>query len=256
MSEEKKSNGAKQHVNFLDNIQVWADSNIRLIQNTLYIIGGVGAVIVARSIYMTKVFTSVDEIPVSFIKRRVKLRGKVTEICDDGVLRIEHIPIVRLRVPFWSPGTGSIPVHLACIDISPEGRLWLTEKVWHKVVWFHLLHRSHSNAGSHLYTKLELPKMFGRNIHVNEELIRQGLATISSLSNIEETGNLATNKHMLQYLDRLVKLEHKASTKGIGIWTQSKDKTLGRKSWEALKFIISSPFKVIRWIYKKGKGKK
>ncbi|XP_045161406.2 protein C3orf33 homolog isoform X2 [Mercenaria mercenaria] len=232
--------------------------NKKDLQNGLYIVGGIGAIITARSIYMTKVFTKVEDIPAQFIRKQVKLRGKVKEVNDEGILSIEHIPIWRLRVPFIRQNQTNecLPVHLACIDLSPEGRLWLSENTLHKVVWFHLLHRtgSHNDMGSHLYSKIEIPQRFRRNIQVNEELIRQGLSKISSLSCLED-GKMPTNKNLLLYLDRLVQLENHASKKGVGMWTQQEESSWTRKGLKTVGYILTSPVNVLKWIYKKWKRK-
>ena len=37
---------------------------------------------------------------------------------------------------------GKLLVKLACLDISPEGRLWLGNTVINKTIWFQLLHRT------------------------------------------------------------------------------------------------------------------
>lgn len=255
MSNDRHLEAAKQQkTNVLDSLQVFVDSNIRVIQNTLYVIGGVGLVIAARSIYMTTVFTSIQEIPEAFISKQVKLRGKVIQVCDNGLLKIEHIPIMRLRVPFKAEKKGNLQVHLACIDVSPQGKLWLEANCSHKVVWFQLLHRN--IAKSHLYSKLEIPRLLRRNIRVNEELIQKGLASISSLNSLEQTGKMTSNQNILLYLDRLVKLEQKAAEKGVGMWTETTEKTFGRKTWEVLKIVLSSPYRLGKWIYRKRRGKR
>ena len=54
-----------------------------------------------------------------------------------------------------------LPVKLACIDVSPEGKIWLKRNVLHNTVWFHLLHRTGSPVGfgSQLYSKIEIPQV-------------------------------------------------------------------------------------------------
>lgn len=259
MSSNKSSEEVKRNdFRILESVQIFVDSNIRTIKNCLYVTGGVGLIIVARSIYLTKVFTRVEDIPAQFIHKKVKLRGMVKEITDEGVLSIEHIPIMRLRIPFTKRKVNEcLPVHLACIDLSPEGSLWLTNNVLNKVVWFHLLHRtsSYNGMGSHLYSKIEIPQRFRRNIRVNEELVKMGLSKISSLASLEESGKMPTNKNLLLYLDRLVKLEHTADKKGVGMWNQPKETSVIKKGLLGVKNIVTSPLKIVRWIYMKWKGK-
>ncbi|XP_060563004.1 protein C3orf33-like [Ruditapes philippinarum] len=254
---ENKDCVKKKNVNVLESIQTFVDTNIRLIQNGLYIVGGIGVIVAARSIYVTKIFTKVEDIPAQFLRDRVKLRGKVQQVHHDGMLSIEHIPILRLKIPFVKQNIDCLPVKLACIDVSPEGRLWLNRNILHKAVWFHLLHRNGSlnGMGSQLYSKIEIPRRFRGNIHVNEELIRLGLSKISSLSHLEENDMLLTNQNLLLYLDQLVKLEDIASKKGIGMWKQPEENSWRKKSLTAVGSILSSPFRAIKWMYKKWRHK-
>lgn len=52
------------------------------------------------SVFQSRVFTRVEDIPSSFVKKRVRLRGRVKKITDDDVLSIDHIPVIQLRLPF------------------------------------------------------------------------------------------------------------------------------------------------------------
>lgn len=60
---------------------------------------------------------------------------------------------------------------------------------------------------------------------------------------------------MLLYLDQLVKLEAKASEKGVGMWTQSEKGSWRTKTLKTVGTILSSPFRAIGWVYKKWKQK-
>jgi len=46
-------------------------------------------------------------------------------------------------------------VRIACIDVGPEGKMWLNENAMNKTVWFHLLHRS----SQEIYSKIIIPKV-------------------------------------------------------------------------------------------------
>ena len=54
--------------------------------------------------FQTKIFTRVEDIPKEFITQHIKLLGKVTNVEDQGVLQVKHIPIVRL--PFVAQKRG------------------------------------------------------------------------------------------------------------------------------------------------------
>ncbi|XP_057374600.1 protein C3orf33 homolog [Daphnia carinata] len=87
------------------------DSNIRLIQYSVYTVGLIGLAIIARSTHIFNKFTSAKSVPREFIRKAVKLQGKVNgiEYCQlplqqveghqpNYALRfnVEHIPIARL----------------------------------------------------------------------------------------------------------------------------------------------------------------
>ncbi|XP_039345609.1 protein C3orf33 homolog isoform X6 [Mauremys reevesii] len=57
-----------------------------------------GVILFAKSIKLTTKFTSALDIPVEFIEKNVKLRGKLCHITEKG-LEVEHVPI---SLPFLS----------------------------------------------------------------------------------------------------------------------------------------------------------
>lgn len=94
------------------------------------------------------------------------------------------------------------------------------------------------------------------NIHINEVMVRQGLGKISDIHHIENMGNVATNQNLLLYLDRLVQLEHKAATKGVGMWTQSEKSENGlKKGLSVFKLIVTGPYHLIKKAFNKMKKK-
>lgn len=50
--------------------------------------------------WQTSKFTSSSDIPVEFIRRNVKLRGRLRRITENG-LEIEHIPITLPIIASW-----------------------------------------------------------------------------------------------------------------------------------------------------------
>ncbi|KAL4221617.1 hypothetical protein ACF0H5_019874 [Mactra antiquata] len=163
MSSDSNNENKKSSINILGATQSFIDSHIQLVRNGIYIFAGVGLVIAVRGLYLSKVFTRVEDIPASFIKKKVRLQGKVKKINDEDVLWIEHVPVIRLPQPFTRQNKPKelLPVHLACIDLSPDGRLWLKDNILQQIVWFHLLHRTQHGDGNQaqLYSRIELPRL-------------------------------------------------------------------------------------------------
>ncbi|XP_052821504.1 protein C3orf33 homolog [Mya arenaria] len=250
MDDGNRTNGSRRiKKTFIDDFQVFVDRNHRIFTNALYAAGGITVIYMAWKVKATTVFTRVEKIPTDFIQNRVQLLGQVRRIDNDGVLHIQHKPIVKLKVPFTKPkSTDLLPVHLACIDVSLEGHLWLQQNMLERVVWFHLLHRSKEHGEARLHCKVEIPRRFRWNIQVNEELVKMGICKISSLEQLKEIDPASTNQNLLQYIDRLVKLEHQASSKSVGMWTQSEDKVWSKKGLNLVKFVLTGPINIVKYI--------
>lgn len=57
------------------------------------------------SLSQTSKFTCASDIPVEFLRKNVKLRGRVHRVTEDG-LEIEHIPIALPILARWKRGEG------------------------------------------------------------------------------------------------------------------------------------------------------
>uniref|UniRef100_A0A8D2QNW7 Chromosome 3 open reading frame 33 n=1 Tax=Zosterops lateralis melanops TaxID=1220523 RepID=A0A8D2QNW7_ZOSLA len=147
------------------------------------------------------------EIPVEFVEKNVKLRGKLHHITEKG-LEVEHIPIT---VPFISP-EGLLLIRLAGVELAPGGTAWLQQQLLPKQpLWFQILGRDSSaldclvlvHKGGFLSTCL------------NEELLRQGLARAAQIEGLPHHSHLYWKLHK-----RLLRAELKAVKKNKGIWKE------------------------------------
>uniref|UniRef100_A0A8C9F2W2 Uncharacterized protein n=1 Tax=Pavo cristatus TaxID=9049 RepID=A0A8C9F2W2_PAVCR len=83
---------------------------------------------------LTTRFTNAMDIPVRFVEKNVKLRGKVHRVTERG-LEVEHIPI---------SSEGLLLVRLAGVELTPEGTVWLQRELKpSQMIWFQLLGREH-----------------------------------------------------------------------------------------------------------------
>nr|XP_054103014.1 protein C3orf33 homolog isoform X1 [Callithrix jacchus] len=78
--------------NVVARISQWADDHLRLVRNISTGMAIAGIILLLRSIRLTSKFTSSSDIPVEFIRRNVKLRGRLRQVTENG-LEIEHVPI-------------------------------------------------------------------------------------------------------------------------------------------------------------------
>ncbi|XP_074954738.1 protein C3orf33 homolog isoform X5 [Phalacrocorax aristotelis] len=80
----------------LARLSEWADAHLSLLRSLSTGMAVAGLLVLARSVRMTAKFTSALDIPVAFVEKNVKLRGKLHHITEKG-LEVEHIPI---SIPF------------------------------------------------------------------------------------------------------------------------------------------------------------
>uniref|UniRef100_A0A3B3UG66 TNase-like domain-containing protein n=1 Tax=Poecilia latipinna TaxID=48699 RepID=A0A3B3UG66_9TELE len=188
-----------------------------------------GVIVIARSIRITK-FQAASEIPVRFIEGNVSLRGKVRSITERGI-EVEHVPIY---LPIISPNkqdyyasTSPLLVHLAGVELTPEGKTWLQKNlVPPQTVWLKLI----SREDDMLHCLVLLPSVQQGSMWsycMNEELLRLGLARRAPIAGLPPGSPLYWRLHR-----RLHRAEVKAEKKGRGLW---KKEGLWERAAKALK---------------------
>ncbi|NXG65675.1 CC033 protein, partial [Hemiprocne comata] len=163
----------------------------------------------------TTKFTSALDIPVEFVEKNVKLRGRVQHVTEKG-LEVEHIPI---SIPFltsiqrrWQ-SKGLLLVRLAGVELAPRGMAWLQQELKpNQMIWFQLLGREDlaleclvlANKGRFL------------SVCINEELLRQGLGRAARIEGLHHHSHLYWKLHK-----KLLRAELKALRKNKGIWKEA-----------------------------------
>ncbi|XP_056139978.1 protein C3orf33 homolog isoform X2 [Lampris incognitus] len=222
-----------------------ADDNLMVVRNLSTGVAVLGVIAIARSIRLVTKFGAVSEIPAHFIEKNVSLRGRIRKITENG-LEAEHIPIY---VPVLSPllsrraRTSSLAVHLAGVELTPEGRMWLgkqlapTQTVWLKLISReeNILHClvSHSKGSVWRYS-------------VNEEALRLGLARTVPICGLPPGSRPYWRLHK-----RLAQAEFKAEKKGRGLWKED-------SVWERASRSIrdNALFRILRRLFKRAKATK
>uniref|UniRef100_A0A8C3MRW8 Uncharacterized protein n=1 Tax=Geospiza parvula TaxID=87175 RepID=A0A8C3MRW8_GEOPR len=173
-----------------------------------------GVLLLARSLRVTTKFTNPLEIPVEFVEKNVKLRGKLHHITEKG-LEVEHIPI---SIPFisaiqrkWQP-EGLLLIRLAGVELAAGGTAWLQRELLPKQpLWFQLLGRD----SSALDCLVLVHKGGFFSMCLNEELLSQGLARAARIEGLPHHSRLYWKLHK-----RLLRAELKAVKKNKGIWKE------------------------------------
>ncbi|XP_014741595.1 PREDICTED: protein C3orf33 homolog [Sturnus vulgaris] len=215
------SSGSDRAALALARLSEWADAHLGLLRGLIAGAAVAGVLLLARSYRVTTKFINPLDIPVEFVEKNVKLRGKLHHITEKG-LEVEHIPI---SIPFitaiqkkWQP-EGLLLIRLAGLELAPGATAWLQRELLPKQpLWFQLLARDSSaldclvlvHKGGFLSTCL------------NEELLSQGLARAARIEGLPHHSHLYWKLHK-----RFLRAELKAVKKNKGIWKdQSYSETL------------------------------
>ncbi|XP_076197604.1 protein C3orf33 homolog isoform X1 [Aptenodytes patagonicus] len=198
----------------LARLSEWADAHLSLLRSLSTGMAVAGLLVLARSVRMTSKFTSALDIPVEFVEKNVKLRGKLHHITEKG-LEVEHIPI---SIPFitsiqrkWQ-SKGLLLVRLAGVELAPSGTAWLQQELKPKqMIWFQLLGREDLA----LECLVLVNKGRFLSMCLNEEILRQGLGRTARIEGLHHDSRLYWKLHK-----RLLRAELKALKKNKGIWKE------------------------------------
>ncbi|XP_040205159.1 protein C3orf33 homolog [Rana temporaria] len=200
--------------NLISKLSQLADSHLYLVRNISTGLAVAGVILCARSIKLVTKFTNAKAIPDTFIKKNVKLRGKVISVKEHAI-EIEHIPI---RVPIltsllkkWQ-GHGSLLVRLAGVELTPSGKHWLLTNLQpSQPLWFQLLNREDSTLDCFIF--INRGRFF--NECLNVLLLKEGLGRAAYIPNIH-----AERDHHWTFYKRLLQAEARAQKSRKGIWEQ------------------------------------
>ncbi|XP_041797187.1 protein C3orf33 homolog isoform X2 [Chelmon rostratus] len=239
---QQRDHGNQSSHNIVSVISQFADDNLTLVRNISTGLAVAGVVVIARSIKLITRFQAASEIPARFIERNVSLRGKVQSITERGV-EVEHVPIY---LPVLSPllskhkgvSTSTILVHLAGVELTPEGREWLQKNLAPaQTVWLKLISREDDT----LHCLVSRSRGLMWSYCVNEEVLRLGLARTAPVVGVLPDSRLYWRVHK-----RLHRAEVRAERKGRGLWKQD-------SLWERASRAVrdSALFRLMRRIFKR-----
>ncbi|XP_053246319.1 protein C3orf33 homolog isoform X2 [Podarcis raffonei] len=220
--------------NYVSRLSAWADEHLTLVRNISTGMAIAGVILLAKSVKLnylmryialekTTKFTTAMEIPVEFIEKNVKLRGRLHRISERG-LEIEHVPIT---VPIISSlqrrwnSDGLLLIRLAGVELTPDGTVWLKEEVKPpQMMWFQLLGRKDSALDCLVVGRFS-------SVCLNEEILRRGLGKTVRIDGLAHESRIYWKLHK-----RLLRAELKAVRKNKGIW---KEETLIEKLKECIR---------------------
>ncbi|KAM9189672.1 protein C3orf33 homolog [Dugong dugon] len=202
--------------NVVARVAQWADDHLVLVRNISTGMAVAGIMLLLRSVRATSKFTSSSDIPVEFIKRNVKLRGRLRRITENG-LEIEHVPITLPIISSWKKEPrGALLVKLAGVELTHAGKVWLQRELKpSQLLWFQLLGRENSALFCYLLVK----KGGYFNVSLNEEILRRGLGKTVLVKDLDYDSKIYWTIHR-----SLLKAELTALKKGEGIWKEESEK--------------------------------
>uniref|UniRef100_U3DNV2 Uncharacterized protein C3orf33 n=1 Tax=Callithrix jacchus TaxID=9483 RepID=U3DNV2_CALJA len=175
-----------------------------------------GIILLLRSIRLTSKFTSSSDIPVEFIRRNVKLRGRLRQVTENG-LEIEHVPItLPIIASLRKEPHGALLVKLAGVELTETGKAWLQKELKpSQLLWFQLLGKE--NSALFCYILVNKGRYF--NVNLNEEILRRGLGKTVLVKGLKYDSKIYWKIHR-----NLLKAELTAVKKGEGIWKEDSEK--------------------------------
>ncbi|XP_017378415.1 protein C3orf33 homolog [Cebus imitator] len=202
--------------NVVARISQWADDHLRLVRNISTGMAIAGIILLTRSIRLTSKFTSSSDIPVEFIRRNVKLRGRLRRITENG-LEIEHVPItLPVIASLRKEPHGALLVKLAGVELTETGKAWLQKELKpSQLLWFQLLGKE--NSALFCYLLVNKGRYF--NVNLNEEILRRGLGKTVLVKGLKYDSKIYWTIHR-----NLLKAELAAVKKGEGIWKEDSEK--------------------------------
>ncbi|XP_075860592.1 protein C3orf33 homolog [Microcebus murinus] len=202
--------------NVVARISQWADDHLRLVRSISTGMAIAGIMLFIRSVRLTSKFTSSSDIPVEFIRRNVKLRGRLRRITEDG-LEIEHIPItLPIISSLRKEPCGALLVKLAGVELSETGKVWLQKELKpSQLLWFQLLGKENSA----LICYLLVNKGGYFSVSLNEEILRRGLGKTVLVKGLNYDSKIYWKIHR-----NLLKAELTALKKREGIWKEESEK--------------------------------
>ncbi|XP_062241466.1 protein C3orf33 homolog isoform X1 [Platichthys flesus] len=215
-ADRQRQRGDQASHNVVSVLSQLADDHLTLVRNISTGLAIAGVLIIARSIKLITKFQAASEIPALFIERNVRLRGRVHSVTEKG-LEVEHVPI---HLPILSTllnkhkGVSRSPllVHLAGVELTPEGRDWLQKNLAPaQTVWLKLISREDDTLHC-LVSQSRQGSLW--SYCVNEEVLKLGLARRGPIA-VRPDSPLHWRLHK-----RLHRAEVKAERKGRGLWKE------------------------------------
>ncbi|XP_031558784.1 endonuclease Htp3-like [Actinia tenebrosa] len=212
-------NEEKEKENFVTKASNFVDNYLPAFRAGTLLLAGTGILIIVKRAYLFSWFRRANDIPKEFITKGITLRGQVKGISSNNTLQVLHIPLIttstfrKYKESNHESPSNLLSLALAGVEFRDGSKQWLTDNLVDSHIKFLPLQVDLNSQISSIVHKKR--GYFRRNICVNEELVKQGLAVTGNYDK-----HLEQNEKFKNLFSRLFKAEAYALKKHKGIWYQ------------------------------------
>jgi len=187
--------------------------------------GLVGLAIYVRNSALFARFQHVSQIPLSIAQKQTELKGVVRAVTPSGLLKVEHVPSIRLPWPLVSKrpdNVGLLNLRLAGVDVSPASLDYLQKdfRVENRRVNFTIIKPTQGNSDC-MDVELTAKKNLLSHVNLNADLVRRGHARVLSPEQPDQKKAIQENAAYSRLVSRLLTCEQVANRRSIGIWERN-----------------------------------
>ncbi|KJH48056.1 hypothetical protein DICVIV_05851 [Dictyocaulus viviparus] len=208
----------EQPTRFVDPVDKYAALMVR---GTIVSIGLAGVALFLRNSRLFAKFEHVGQIPKEFIRKELKLKGTIREITLSGVLRVEHMPIVKLPSIFYRKRSvkGLLDLHLAGVDVSKAGQEFIAKdlRLKDRPVVFTVIKPSDDSVDA-VDAEVTVQKNLFSHLNLNIEVVRRGYARVPPPESPRHLKALQSIPAYSRLINRLLMCEKIAERRGVGLW--------------------------------------
>ncbi|KAI6227539.1 hypothetical protein M3Y99_01240400 [Aphelenchoides fujianensis] len=194
------------------------------LRGTIVGAGVLGVALVIRNSKLFSRLRHVKEIPETFIRKEVQLKGVIRALEPNGVIKVEHEPIIGLPSIFRPKkrAVDLLRIRLAGVNVSKAGVEYLAKdlKLKDRKIFFHVVKPTAGDSDT-VDADVTVKKSLVGATNLNVDLIRKGFARVHTLDDQAHYKSLQDNAAYSRLVHRLLTSEKVAEKRAIGVWEQN-----------------------------------
>lgn len=183
--------------------------------------GLLGVALFLRNSRLFAKFDRISQIPKEFIQKEIEMKGIVREVLPSGILKVEHVPIVKWpqALSFKKYEPGLLSLRFAGLDIADAGTQFLSKdlRLRDKNILFSVIAKSAGKSET-ADADVTLRKKPFLHTNLNVDLVRRGYARVPAPDHSNHLRALQTIPAYSRLVSRLLMSEKIADRRGVGVW--------------------------------------